>query len=150
MHSFVSPNLSLILLVGFSFQLLYLASDWFLFIFSSTLLNSSLCPSILFPSSVSILITNNLNSFSGKLSVSLVVLSGFFSLVHSLEIKTSVLFCLTCYVCMKLGETVNHYSLEVLKRCSWMRASYVLCLCPLALMLDLDLKGARAVLCPRV
>lgn len=105
-----------------------------------------------FPSSVSILITNNLNSFSGKLSVSLVVLSGFFFffLVHSFEIKTSVLFCLTFYVCMKLGETVNQCSLEVLKRCCGVQASYELCLCPLALMFDWDLKGARVVLSPRV
>lgn len=64
----------------FSFQLLYFQLS-FLFILSDSLLKFLLCLSILSPNSFSILITNVLNSLSGKLfiSVALFIFSGVFS-----------------------------------------------------------------------
>ena len=64
MHSPVSTTLLLIPSSMFSFKLLQF--DWFFFIFSSSLLKFLLCLSILSQNSVSILITNSLNSLSGK------------------------------------------------------------------------------------
>ena len=68
-------------------SLVVMSSDWFFFIFSSSLSKFSLCLFILFPSSVSILITNALNSLSGKLfiSVSLVVFVRGFLLLFRLK-----------------------------------------------------------------
>ena len=55
--------------------------DLSFFVFPSSLLKRSVCTSILFPNSINVFITNALNSFSGKLfiSLSLFIFSGFFS-----------------------------------------------------------------------
>ena len=67
--------------------------------------------SILFSSSISILITNDLNSLSGKLFICFIrVFSGFF-LVLLFE-RNSLSFCLTFSVSMKLGEIVIYPSSE--------------------------------------
>ena len=49
----------------------FFISDWVFFIVYSSLLKFLLCTSILFPNSVNILITNALNSLSGKLFLSI-------------------------------------------------------------------------------
>ena len=51
--------------------IVFFRSDWFLFIFPSSLLKFSLCSSILFPNSLRSLITNALSSLSSKLFISL-------------------------------------------------------------------------------
>ena len=85
------------------------SSYWFFFIFSCFLLKFSLCSSQFFPSSVSILITNALNSLSGKLFICFIGCffffpQGFFFLIFSFERNPFVFsFCLTHSVSMKLG-----------------------------------------------
>ena len=50
---------------------IFLCSDsFFFYVFFSSLLKFSLCLPLLFPNSISILVSNALNSFSGKLSIS--------------------------------------------------------------------------------
>ena len=49
--------------------IVFLSSDWIFFMFYNSLLKFSLCSSILFPKSVSIFITNGLNSLFGKLFI---------------------------------------------------------------------------------
>ena len=63
----LSPCVPLIPSSVFSISVTIFSSDWLLF--SSSLLKFSFCSSILFPSSVSILIINVLNSLSGKLFI---------------------------------------------------------------------------------
>ena len=80
----------------FSFQLLYNSVLTGSFsVFSNSSSKFSLCSSILFPNSVSILTTNALNSLSSKLfiSVSFVVFQGFF-LALSVEIYSSFIILL--------------------------------------------------------
>ena len=57
--------------VLFIWVIVFFSSDWFLFIFPSSLLKFSLCSSILFPNSLRSLITNALSSLSSKLFISL-------------------------------------------------------------------------------
>ena len=73
MRASVSPSLrnSVPSSVFFISVTVFFSFDWFFYIFSSSLLKFSLCSSILFPSSISILITIALNYLSGKLFISL-------------------------------------------------------------------------------
>ena len=88
MNSFVLPSqLFIPSNVSFISVIIFFSSDWFFFIFPSSLLEVLLYSSILFPSSVSILITNAFNSLFGKLFVSLVVLFGVFPLLFHLKKK---------------------------------------------------------------
>ena len=116
----VSLSLLLILLVCLSFVIVFFSSDRFFFIFSSSSLKFPLCSSILFPSSVSILINNAFNSFYGKLftSVSLgVFFSGFFSLFFHLKQIPVFSFCLTFSVSMKFGKSFTYPDLEWVSLC---------------------------------
>ena len=92
--------------------------DWFFFIFSPSSLKFSLCSSIIFPNSVSILITNALNSLSDKLFISVLLFFPGFSLVLSSKTNSSVfLFCSTFSVSMELGETVTYFILKGVSFC---------------------------------
>ena len=105
------------------------------FILSSSLLKFSPCSSTFPPNSVDILITNALNSLSGKLLISV---SLWFSLLLFkslllllIEINSSVFsFCLTFSVSVKLGETVTYWGLEDVSsrnKCSLVGTKHVLC-----------------------
>ena len=103
------------------------------FILSSSLLKFSPCSSTFPPNSVDILITNALNSLSGKLFISvslwfsLLLFKSFLLLL--IEINSSVFsFCLTFPV--KLGETVTYWGLEGVSSrnmCSLVGTKHVLC-----------------------
>ena len=91
MYSSVSLSLLFIpcsvLFISF---IVFFSSDWFFFIFSNSLLKFSLCSSILFPNSISILITNALKSLTGKLFISVLLFFQGFSLALSIEASSSV------------------------------------------------------------
>lgn len=97
----------------FSFQLLYFQ----LSLLFDSLLKFLLCLSILSHNSFSILITNVLNSLSGKLfiSVSLFIFSGAFSCSYT---SSSVFLpCLTFSISTYLDETIAYCSLERVSFC---------------------------------
>lgn len=82
MHFSISPSLLFLLSsVFFISVIVFFIFDWLFYVFSSSLLKFPLGSSSLFSSSISIFITNALNSLSGKLfiPVSSGAFSGFFS-----------------------------------------------------------------------
>ena len=88
-------------------------------VFSNSSSKFSLCSSLLFPNSVSILTTNALNSLSNKLfiSVSFVVFQGF-SLVFQLRYIHLFSFCLWSFLCLsEIAETVTYCGPEGVSLC---------------------------------
>ena len=117
MHSSVSSSLLLIpSSVFFISVIVFLISDWFYFIFSSSVLKFSLCSLILFPSSVSILITNALNSLYGTLFIFVSLhFSGSCSYIGNKFLCLRILFTFSDY--LKLVETVTYPGLERVSFC---------------------------------
>ena len=118
MCSSVSPSLPLIPSSMFFISvILFFGSDWFFFIFSSSVFKFSLYLSILFPNSVHIFI-NALTFLYGTFFkfVSVFIFQFFFSL--ALLDETNYFFFsfgLTLSVSIKLGETITYCSKDVLK-----------------------------------
>ena len=110
MCSSVSLYLLLHLLGYFFISGTVLLSSYFLNIIFSFFLKFSLCSSILFPSSVGIFMSTDLNSLSGKLLISILIRDFFFLefyLTLSFGTYSSVFsFSLTFSVSMKLGKTL--------------------------------------------
>ena len=101
-HSSVSPSLLLVPSSAiFISVIVFLSFDWFFSIFSSSLLKFSLCSYILFPNSVSVLITNALNFLSGKLFIfiSLCIFFQVFFLALSIETNFCLLILLN-FLCL--------------------------------------------------
>ena len=151
MNSFVLPSqLFIPSNVSFISVIIFFSSDWFFFIFPSSLLEVLLYSSILFPSSVSILITNAFNSLFGKLFVSLVVLFGVFPLLFHLKKKKKKLPCLLIlfnFLC--LYETWWNSYLSWPQRCAltWEHPDADR-MCPVAFMGELE--WAQVTFSPRV
>ena len=123
MHPSLSPSLLFIpSIVFFIFVTVCYSSDWFFLIISSSLLRSSLCASILFPSSVTIHTTNAFNFLSSKLFifVSLVAISEIFSCHFNWD-KLLCLFILTFHV--SLWNSMEKLPMVGLKRYLYMGAS---------------------------
>ena len=110
---FLSPSLLFLLSsVFFISVIVFFIFDWLFYEISSSLLKFPLGSSTLFSSSISIFITNALNSWSGKLfiPVSSGAFSGF-SLIILFKVNSCIFpFCLI--FSKKLGEIVTYSSLE--------------------------------------
>ena len=152
MNSFVLPHqLFIPSNVSFISVIIFSSSDWFFFIFSSSLLEVLLCSSILFPSSVSILITNAFNSLFGKLCICFIscLIQSFF-LALSFEKKKKKLFhLLILFNFLCLYETWWNTYLSWSQRCALMwEHPDADCMCPVAFTGELE--WAQATFPPRV
>ena len=108
-HSSVSSSLLLILSsVFFISFIVFLTSDQLFFIFSSSVLKFSVCSSVLFPSSVSILITHALNfSFAESfILVSVIIFSGVLLLLFQWRQAPLPSHFPYLSIFMKLGQVV--------------------------------------------
>ena len=95
--------------------IIFLNFDWFTFVFYTFLFKFSLCWYILFPNSIIILITNVLNSWSGKFAYFCFITCFFFksfSCFFKWGQFSVISFCLIFSLSMKFGEKITHSGLK--------------------------------------